>query len=96
MESFHLENVEDLGITIDSHLKFYQHCSLVISKSNRILGIITKVLKFLNAEMSLTIYITMGHPILEYGNLICGPHFKFDQIAIEKVQHRATRLLKSF
>ena len=57
MESLHLENVEDLGITINSHLKFYQHYSLVISKSNRNLGIIAKVLKFLNVEMSLTIYI---------------------------------------
>ena len=44
MESFHFENVEyakDLGITIDSHLKFHQHYSLVISKykANRILDI---------------------------------------------------------
>ena len=85
MESFHLDNVEDLGNTIDIHLKFYQHCSFVISKSNRMLGIIAKLLKFLNAEMSLAICITMGHPILEYGNLICGLHFKFDQTAIEKV-----------
>ena len=46
MESFHLENVEDLGITIDSHLKFYQHCSFVISKTNRMLGIIAKLLSF--------------------------------------------------
>ena len=80
MEVFHNENVEDLGITIDSHLQFYQHCFLVISKTNRMLGVIAKLLKVLNAEMSLAIYITMGHPILEYGNLICGPHFKFDQI----------------
>ena len=32
MESFHLENVEcakNLGTTIDCHLKFNQHCSLV-------------------------------------------------------------------
>ena len=33
MKTFHLENVEyakDLGVTIDSQLKFHQHCSTVI------------------------------------------------------------------
>ena len=80
MKSFHLENVEDLGITIDSHLQFYQHCFLVISNINRMLCIIAKLLKVLNGEMSLAICITMGHPILEYGDLICGLHFKFNQI----------------
>jgi len=44
--------------------------------------------------MFLKTYTTMVHPILEYGSLIWGPHFKLDQIAIEKVQHHATRLLK--
>jgi len=97
MDSFYLENVEsakDLGITIDKHLKFHQHCSQTISKANRMLGIIAKSFEFLNEEMFLKIYITMVRPILEYGNLIWGPHFKLDQIAIEKVQRRATRLLK--
>ena len=46
MESFHLENVKDLGITIDSRLKFYQHCSFVISKTNRMLGVIAQLLNF--------------------------------------------------
>ena len=32
MELFQFEYVEDLGIKIDSHLKFHQHYSLVISK----------------------------------------------------------------
>ena len=71
MESFHLENVEyakDLGITIDSHLKFHEYYSLVISKANRMLGIIAKSFEFLNEEMFLRIYTTMVCPILEDGN----------------------------
>jgi len=58
------------------------------------LGIIVKLFEFLNEEMFLKIYTTMVHPILEYGNLIWAPHFKLNQIAIEKVQCHATRLLK--
>ena len=98
MDSSHLESVEyakDLGITIDKHLNFHQHCSLTISKANRMLGIITKSFEYLNKEMFLKIYKTMVRPILEYGNLIWGPHFKLDQESIEKVQRRATRLLPS-
>ena len=97
MKYFHLENVEyakDLSITIDSHLKCHQHCSLVISKVNRVLDIIAKSFEFLN-EMFLRIHATMVCPVLEYGNQIWELHFKRDQIAMERVQHQATRLLKS-
>ena len=51
--------------------------------------------EFLNEEMFLSIYTTMVHPIFEYGNQSWGPHFKLEQIAMEKVQYRAIRLLKS-
>jgi len=49
MDSFYLENIEyakDLGIIIDKHLKFHQHCSQAISKANRMLGIIAKSFEF--------------------------------------------------
>ena len=45
--------------------------------------------------MFLRMYATIVHPILEYGNQIWELHFKRDQIAMEKVQRQATRLLKS-
>ena len=70
MKSFHLENVEcakDLEITIDSHLQFYQHCSLLISKANRMFGIIAKSFEHLNEEMLPRIYTTMVRSILKYG-----------------------------
>ena len=59
------------------------------------LSIIATFFEFLNEEMFLRIYTTMIHPIFEYGNQSWGPHFKLDQIAMEKVQYRAIRLLKS-
>ena len=83
-----------MGIIIDKHLKFHEQCSLAVSKANRMLEIIAKSFEFLNEEMLLKVYTTMVRPILEYGNLIWGPHFKLDQIAIEKVR-QATRLLPS-
>ena len=35
----------------------------------------------------------MVRPLLEYGNVIWGPHFVEDMKAIERVQKRATRML---
>jgi len=34
--------VKDLGVTINSLLKFYEHTNLTVSKANRVLGLIRK------------------------------------------------------
>ena len=36
---------------------------------------------------------SMVRPHLEYGNVIWGPHYKGDQVIVEKVQKRATKLV---
>ena len=43
--------------------------------------------------MILTLYKSLLRPILEYGNIIWGPHFTLDQRAIEHTQRRATKLV---
>ena len=35
----------------------------------------------------------MAHPILEYGNIIWGPHYLMDQKKVETIQRRATKLV---
>ena len=37
----------------------------------------------------------MVRPILEYGNVIWGPHYVLDQRKLEGVQRRATKLVPS-
>ena len=41
------------------------------------------------------LYKVLVRPILEYRNAVWGPFFVTDQIAIEKVQRRATKLVTS-
>ena len=41
------------------------------------------------------LFKSLIRPILEYGNLIWGPHYVADQQAIEGVQRRATKLISS-
>jgi len=87
-------NVErDLGILIDSKLKFHEQCSAVIAKANKLLGMIRQSFEYTNTDMILRLYKSLVRPIIEYGNIIWGPHYTMDQQAIKKIQRRATKLI---
>ena len=43
--------------------------------------------------MFVTLYKSLVKPVIEYGNIIWGPHYSLDQQNIEKIQRRATRAL---
>ena len=89
------ESEKDLGIIVDRGMKFHEHSASTVKKANRILGLIKKSFDYLdNANMNL-LYKAMIRPILEYGNVAWGPHYKMDQKKIERVQKRATRLVPS-
>ena len=96
MNEYTLDNVneeKDLGVMIDSKLKFHTHTSSAIKKANSILGLIKRSFTAIDEKTLPILYTSMVRPHLEYGNIIWGPHFKGDTIAIEKVQRRATKLV---
>ena len=80
------DKIKDLGVIIDSNLKFHDHVNSVICKANRTLGIIRKTFQFTDNQMFVTLYKTMVRPVIEYGNFIWGPHYIVDQQNIEKIQ----------
>ena len=86
---------KDLGIWIDPNLSFYSHTHYTVSRANRILSLISKCFQYLDSTMILSLYKTIVHPIVEYGNVIWGPHFALDQQSIEKIQRRATKLIST-
>ena len=67
------ESVKDLGIVVDSSLKFHNHTAIVTARANRILAVINKSFEHLNTNVLLQLYKSFVHPILEYGNIIWGP-----------------------
>ena len=86
---------KDLGVFVDNHLKFHDHTAAVVAKANRILDI-NKSFANLDLSMFPILYKVLVRPILEYGNAVWGPFLLLhDQIAIEKVQRRATKLVTS-
>ena len=84
---------KDLGILVDNKLKFHEQCSAVVAKANRLLGVIRRSFDCTNAEMILRLYKSLVRPVIEYGNIIWRPYYVMDQQAIERFQHRATKII---
>jgi len=91
LEQVHQE--KDLGVVIDDRLKFHTHTTGAVNKANQILAVIKKSFMHLDSVTVPLLYKSIVRPHLEYGNLIWGPHYKLDQLAVERVQRRATKLV---
>ena len=66
-----------------------------VKKANSVLGVIKKSFATLDTKILPLLYKSMVRPHLEYGNVIWGPHYKGDQVIVEKVQKRATKLVST-
>ena len=83
----------DLGIWMDSGLKFDSHVSRAVSKANAVLGMIKRSFVYMDIPMFRQLYTALVRPHLEYGSMVWHPRFKKDTDMLENVQHRATRLV---
>ena len=84
----------DLGVVFDSELKFDKHINSAINKGNRMLGLIKRSFTGLENQVLVKLYKSLVRPHLEYGNQIWNPFLKRQSSALEKVQRRATKLIK--
>ena len=77
---------KDLGVIIDDTLKFHVYTAAAAKKANQVLGIIKKSYVTRDADTISTLYKAMVRSLLEYGNVIWGPHYCMDMKTIEAVQ----------
>ena len=71
---------------------FYISVMIIYSKANRMLGLISRTMKYRNPEVLLNLYKSMVRPHLEYCSTVWSPHYIKDKMLLERVQHRFTRL----
>ena len=93
-----LQNVtseKDLGIHMDSRLKFEQHVTEKVKKANSMLALIRKSFQRLDIEPFNILYKSLIRSHLEYGNQVWFPQRKKERRTVENVQRRATRLVPS-
>ena len=89
-------NVEkDLGLLVDDTLKFHKQTAAAVSRANRVLGLVRRAFIALDCQSLCLLYRTLIRPHLEYANSVWGPTSKTDQDAVERVQRRATRMVRS-
>ena len=84
---------KDLGVLIDYKLDFGDHIKEIVSRANRMIGLIRASFTCLNKKMFLNLYKSLIRPLLEYCVQVWSPHLNKYIKLIEGVQRRATRLV---
>ena len=84
----------DLGFTMDDNLKPSKHCVEAVKKANKTLGMIKRNFVNLNKTIVTKLYKQMVRPRLEYVVQAWNPNLVKDIELLEKVQRRATRLVR--
>ena len=89
----HVFDEKDLGITIDSDLKFEEHISRKVKVANAIVGQMRRSFSYLDCDTFKRIFVAFVRPHLEYGEAVWSPHLVKNIDAIENVQIRVTKLV---
>ena len=88
-----VQHVKYLGITIDSHLTWREHVSVLSHKANDTLALLWCNLKPCSFHIKSKSYLCYVRPIVEYSSTVWDPHLKDDIHKIEMIQRRAARFV---
>ena len=86
---------KDIGVVIDSSLKFEIHVVEKIKKANRMIGLIKRNFNYVDKNTFLTLYKALVRPHILNMLSVSSLHTKKMILSIENVQRRATKVIKN-
>jgi hypothetical protein len=84
----------DLGVIFSTDLKWKNHVTVCESKANQMLGMVKRTFASMDLRLLRTLYVTFVRPLIEFAAPVWSPSLKGDKDTIERIQHRATRMVK--
>ncbi|KAK2717297.1 hypothetical protein QYM36_006170 [Artemia franciscana] len=87
------ETQRNLGILIDSQLKFHGKTKKIVAKATQLVGLVRQRFKHLDKHALTKLYKGLVTPTIEYRNIIWGSNYKIDSSELEKVQRKAKKPL---
>jgi len=89
-----VSEVRDLGIIVDSSLKFTSHINSIVAKANGRAALIRKCFVSQNPDVMVRAFKVFVRPMLEYAVSVWSPCYNYAIDKVESVQRKFTKRLR--
>lgn len=89
-----VEVERDLGVMVSTSLKTRDNTAIRVSSASRMMWAIRRSFDSISINSFRLLYTTYIRPILEYGLPACYPLSKGEELSLEKVQRRGTKMVR--
>jgi hypothetical protein len=88
-----VEKHDYLGVTISHDLRWDDHCTKVLKKASRTLGLLRRTLSPCTRQVKEQAYTSLVRPQLEYASEVWNPNTKTEIKRLEQVQRSSARFV---